>query len=130
MAMDKRLLDDLARMTSGALGAAASLREEAEAQFRERMGEFVYRLDLVPREEFDALRAVAEAAREAQEALSDQVAALEARVAALEGAGAKSGRTATAKSSGAKSSGAKAAQAGTTRRPRTARKPAEGAADS
>ena len=89
MAMDKRLLDDLARMTSGALGAAASLREEAEAQFRERVGEFVYRLDLVPREEFDAMRAVAETAREEQEALTARVAALEARIAALEAAAPK-----------------------------------------
>lgn len=116
MAMDRKLLDDLAKITSGALGAAASLREEAEAQFRERVGEFVYRLDLVPREEFDAMRTVAETAREEQEAMAARVATLEGRIAALEAAASPAGGTAKA--------------AAGPRRGRTPRKTKDGADDS
>src|SRR3546814_19956570 len=60
------------------------MRSEVEARFREQLERLLTQMDLVPREEFDAMKAVAVAAREGQEALSAQVAVLEERLAALE----------------------------------------------
>lgn len=81
MQVDNRLLDDLARVASGALGAFSTLREEAEAQMRQQFERILSRMDMVSREEFDAIKAIAVKAREEQEILSQRLAALEARVA-------------------------------------------------
>ncbi|WP_029007984.1 accessory factor UbiK family protein [Azospirillum halopraeferens] len=83
MQVDNKLLDDLARVAGGALGALSGLREEAEAQMRQQFERILSRMDVVSREEFDAVRAVAARAREEQEALADRVTALEATVATL-----------------------------------------------
>ncbi len=85
-----RFFDDLAGMAGGALSALAGLREEAEAIVRARIDEALRRLDLVRREEFDAVQELAARARAGQEAAEARLAALEARVAALEAAGAES----------------------------------------
>ena len=86
-----RFLDDLAGVAGGAISALAGLREEAEALVRARIDETIRRLDLVRREELDALSELAANARAGQEAAEGQLAealhrlaALEARVAALE----------------------------------------------
>jgi BMFP domain-containing protein YqiC len=86
-----RFLDDLAGVAGGAISALAGLREEAEALVRARIDETIRRLDLVKREELDALSELAANARAGQEAAESQLAealrrlaALEARVAALE----------------------------------------------
>lgn len=84
MQVDNRLLDDLARVASGALGAFSTLREEAEAQMRQQFERILSRMDMVSREEFDAVKAIAVKAREEQEILSQRLAALEARVAPLQ----------------------------------------------
>ena len=115
MALDKRVLDDLARMTSGAFGAAASLREEAGSQMRERVAEWVYRLDLVPREEFEAMRTVAETARAEQEQLAGRLDALEQRLAALEAGGRKPASTAKSPASAGRRTGRTAAKGKTGR---------------
>jgi BMFP domain-containing protein YqiC len=86
MQSQNKILDDMAKVASGAMGVAAGMRAEVEARFREQMERLLSQMDLVPREEFDAVKAVAVAAREEQEALSAQVAALERRIAALEAA--------------------------------------------
>ncbi len=83
MQTDNRLLDDLARVISGAMGATAGLRNDMEARLREPLERMVQRLDLVGREEFEVMRDMLAAAREAQESLEQRVAALEAEVAAL-----------------------------------------------
>ncbi|HYH18596.1 MAG TPA: accessory factor UbiK family protein [Azospirillum sp.] len=83
MQVDNKLLDDLARVAGGALGALSNLREEAEAQMRQQFERILSRMDVVSREEFDAVRAVAAKAREEQETLADRVVALEATVATL-----------------------------------------------
>lgn len=83
MQVDNKLLDDLARVAGGALGALSSLREEAEAQMRQQFERVLSRMDMVSREEFDAVRAIAAKAREEQEALADRVTALEASIASL-----------------------------------------------
>lgn len=83
MQVDNKLLDDLARVAGGALGALSNLREEAEAQMRQQFERVLSRMDVVSREEFDAVRAVAAKARDEQETLADRVVALEATVATL-----------------------------------------------
>ncbi|GAB5467260.1 MAG: hypothetical protein Kilf2KO_02900 [Rhodospirillales bacterium] len=83
MQSDNRLLDDLARVISGAMGATAGLRGDMEARLREPLDRVVQRLQLVSREEFEVVREMAETARDAQEALSERVASLEAELAAL-----------------------------------------------
>lgn len=72
------LLDDLARLMSGAMGAAGGMKEEMEARLRERLQRVLAGMDLPTREEFDAVKELAARARAAQEALESRVAALEA----------------------------------------------------
>ncbi|MBP2298666.1 BMFP domain-containing protein YqiC [Azospirillum picis] len=81
--MDNRILDDLARVAGGALGAFSSLREEAEGQLRAQLERVLSRMDVVSREEHEAVRAMAAKAREEQEAMAERLAALEATVASL-----------------------------------------------
>lgn len=94
MQSQSKILDDMAKLASSALGVAAGMRSEVEALFREQLERLLTQMDLVPREEFDAMAAVAAAAREGQETLAAQVAALEQRIATLEGAGKKSAKPA------------------------------------
>ena len=86
MQVDNKLLDDLARVAAGAAGAVTGLRDEVEAQMRQRMERVLSRMDLVTREEFEVVRELAVNARREQEALAKTVAALEERLAALGGA--------------------------------------------
>ena len=86
-----RFFDDLAGVAGGALSALAGLREEMEALAKARIDEMVRRLELVKRDEFDAMAELAANARAGQEAaeaqikdLLQRIAALEVRVAALE----------------------------------------------
>ncbi len=74
--------DDLARVASGAMGALSGLRAEMEAMVRQQMERVTASLDLVPREEFEAVRAMAIKARTEQEALETRVKALEEQLAA------------------------------------------------
>ena len=86
MQVENRLLDDLAKVASGALGALGGLRGEVEAQIRQQMERVLSQMDVVGREEFEAMRELAIKARLEQEALAERVAALEARLAATDGA--------------------------------------------
>ncbi len=70
MQTDNRLLDDLARMASGAVGALTGMRAEVEARLRDQLERILARMDLVTREEFDAVRAMAAKARSEQEILA------------------------------------------------------------
>ncbi len=81
MQTQNRLLDDLARVASGALGVAAGMREEVEARLREQFERILTSMDLVTREEFEAVKAMAAKARAEQEKLEERVAALEAELA-------------------------------------------------
>jgi hypothetical protein len=82
MQVNNRLLDDLARLATGAVGAAAGVKGEVETLFRERLRRLLDEADLVSREEFEAVKAMAAKARAEQEALAARVAELEARLAA------------------------------------------------
>jgi len=81
--------DDLARMAGGALGALSGLKGEIEALVRQQFERFMAGADMVPRDEFEAVRALAIKARTEQEDLEVRVAALEAKLAALTGEGAE-----------------------------------------
>jgi len=72
------MFDDAARMANGALGTLASLRREAEAQARQQFERLLDGLDLVTRDEFEAVKAMAAKARAEQEALTKRLDALEA----------------------------------------------------
>lgn len=86
MQSQKPFFDDLARVASGALGALSGLRAEMEAMMRQQFERFTSSLDLVPRDEFEVVRAMAIKAREEQEAQAARIAELEAKLAALSAA--------------------------------------------
>ena len=79
MQTENRFFDDLAKLMNGAAGTLAGMGREAEASARERAREWIGGLDFVSRDEFEAVKAMAAAAR-------DEVDALRARLAALEAA--------------------------------------------
>lgn len=80
MQTDNRFFDDLARMMSGAAGAFSGLRSEFDQLVKSQMERMVAQMDLVPREEFEAVRAMAQAARLENEKLAARLAQLEARL--------------------------------------------------
>jgi BMFP domain-containing protein YqiC len=80
MQTQNRLLDDLARVATGALGAFTGMRDEVETRMKEQFERVLGRMNLVTREEYDAVKAMAAKARAAQEALEKRVAALEAKL--------------------------------------------------
>lgn len=81
MTAQNRLFEDMAKLASGALGAAAGIRGEMEALFRQQMERVLHEMDLVTRDEFEVVRLMAEKARAENEALSQRVAALETQLA-------------------------------------------------
>lgn len=81
MAAENRLFDDLSRVATGALGTLGGLRAELETRIREQVEHLLGRMNLVRREEFDAVQAMVAKARLEQEALTARLAALEARLA-------------------------------------------------
>ncbi|TNE35697.1 MAG: accessory factor UbiK family protein [Alphaproteobacteria bacterium] len=80
MQTNSRLFDDLARLATGALGTAQGMKAEWENLFHQRMERFIADMDLVPREEFDAVKAMAVLLREENEALVKRIEALEAKI--------------------------------------------------
>ena len=81
MQTGKRIFDDLARVASGAAGAAGAVRDEMESMVRDRLQTLLDSMDLVRREDFEAVQEIAQNARMEQERLEARVAALEARLA-------------------------------------------------
>ena len=81
-----RFFDDLAGVAGGAFSALTGLRDEAEATIRARIDEAIRKLDLVRREDMEAVQTMAANARAGQEAADARLSALELRVAALEAA--------------------------------------------
>ena len=82
MQTSNRFFDDLAKMAGGAASALVGVKQELDAMVRQRLERAVASLDLVTRDEFEAVRALAANARAAQESLEQRLAALEARLAA------------------------------------------------
>lgn len=81
MQTNNRFLDDLARLLTGAAGAAQGVRQELEQLLRSQVERMAADLALVPREEFEAVRTIALEAAERQAALEARLAALEAALA-------------------------------------------------
>ena len=81
MQTDNRIFDDFARLAGGALNALTGLKTEIEGLVRQQFESFLGGMNLVTREEFEAVQALAAKARDEQEALAQRVAALEAKLA-------------------------------------------------
>lgn len=79
MQTDNRLLDDLSRIATGALGALQGVKGEVEQAFRQRLERALAEMELVSREEFEAVKTMAEAAREENIRLAERLAALESK---------------------------------------------------
>ena len=80
MQVDSRLLDDLARVAGGAMGAASGVKGEMEALVRRQLERILQSMDLVGRDEFEAVKEMAAKARTEQERLEQRLAKLEARL--------------------------------------------------
>jgi len=79
MQTDNPFLDGFAKLFTDAAGAAQSFKSEIDLFVRQRMERLVADMNLVPREEFEAVKAMAAKARTENDALSARIAALEAR---------------------------------------------------
>jgi len=77
-----RIFDDMSRLFNDAAGAAKTIGKEAEAMIRAQVERLMSNMDIVTREEFEAVRDMAIAARNANDALERRIAALEAQLAA------------------------------------------------
>ena len=90
-----RVLDELAKLMTDAAGAAQGVKREVEGAFRSQGERLLNSMDLVKREEFDAVMEMAAKAREDNATLATRMNELESRLAALEGgpAAAKAGKT-------------------------------------
>lgn len=78
MQSENKFLEDLSKMINGAAGTIAGMGREAETNMREKMREWLGGLDMISRDEFEAAKAIALAAREEVDALKERIAALEA----------------------------------------------------
>ncbi len=75
-----KILDDMSQLMTNAMGVAQGAREEAENAMKSMIDRWLADRDFVTREEFDAVRAMAQKAREENAALEARVAALEAKL--------------------------------------------------
>jgi hypothetical protein len=73
-----RFFDELAKLMTDAAGAAQGFRQDAETFFRSQAERVLNDLDVVQREEFEAVKAMAAKALEENERLTRRIAALEA----------------------------------------------------
>src|SRR5215813_3673794 len=78
MQSQNRFFDDMARVAGGAASALSGVREEIEARVRGQLERIIAGMDLVSREEFEAVKAMAAKARAEQEDLLRRIAELEA----------------------------------------------------
>jgi BMFP domain-containing protein YqiC len=85
MQTENRFFDDFAKMLNGVAGTVAGMGREAETSMKERMREWIGGMDFVSRDEFEAVKAMAAAAR-------DEADALRARLEKLEAAGSGGGK--------------------------------------
>ena len=81
MQSENRLFDDFVKMVNGFAGTMAGMGREAESSAREKMREWMGGMDFVSRDEFEAVKAMAAAARDENENLKTRIAALEAKLA-------------------------------------------------
>lgn len=75
-----KFMEDMSQLMTNAMGVAQGAKDEAETAMRSLMDRWLADRDFVTREEFDAVRAMAQKAREENEALAVRIAALEAKI--------------------------------------------------
>ena len=81
MQSENKIFDDFAKFVNGAAGTLAGMGREAEAGARARAKEWIGGLDFVSRDEFEAVKAMAAAARDEADVLRARLDALEAKAA-------------------------------------------------
>jgi BMFP domain-containing protein YqiC len=74
-----RIFDELAKLMTNAAGAAQGMRREFDTLVQTQMERVLNNMELVKREEFEAVKAMAQKAREENDALAARIAALEAK---------------------------------------------------
>ena len=77
MSGPNKFFDDMSKLMTSAMGVAQGAKTEAETAMRSWMDRWLADRDFVTREEFDAVRAMAQKAREENEALKARIEALE-----------------------------------------------------
>jgi BMFP domain-containing protein YqiC len=75
-----RFFDELGKLITDAAGAAQGVRKEIESVVRAQAENILRELDIVQREEFEAVKAMAQKAREENDALKERIAALESAI--------------------------------------------------
>ena len=75
-----RIFDDLAKVAGGAVSALSGIKAEIEVLARQRIERLLVEVDMGPRDEFDAVKAMAAKARSEQEKLEKRILELEARL--------------------------------------------------
>jgi len=75
-----RFFDDLAKMMTGAAGAAQGLRREFDTLVQNQIERVLNNLEIVKREDFEAVRAMAQKAREENDRLAQRITELESRL--------------------------------------------------
>lgn len=79
MQTDNKLFDDLSRLGTSMLGGLQGVKGEIDGAIKRQLERLLVDMDLVTREEFEAVRAMAQAAREENERLEARLAALESQ---------------------------------------------------
>ena len=74
-----KMLDDISKLMTNAMGVAQGAKDEADNAFKSMIDRWLADRDFVTREEFDAVRAMAQKAREENQALKARLDALEAK---------------------------------------------------
>ena len=74
------IFDDLARLMNDAAGATRGIRREFETIAQTQMERFLSKMDVVPRDEFEAVKEMAALARDENEKLSRRIEELEAKL--------------------------------------------------
>ena len=97
MQSENKLFDDLVKMVNGVAGTMAGVGREAEASVREKAREWMAGADFVSRDEFEAVKAMAAAARDENEALKARIVALEAKAAGTAAGAKRSARPVSSK---------------------------------
>ena len=81
MAIDNRFLDDLAKVAAGALSGVSGMKQEVETRLRRQFERILAGMELVKREEFEVVKAMAAKARAEQEYLAGRLEKIETRLA-------------------------------------------------
>ncbi|WP_075997009.1 accessory factor UbiK family protein [Salaquimonas pukyongi] len=92
-----RVFDEFAKLMTDAAGVAQGMRKEAETVFRHQAERMLSNLDLVKRDDFDAVKEMAANARSENDHLAERIDKLEAKIAALEKSAKPSAKRSSAK---------------------------------